>query len=624
MRAFAISWESESCGMRYCLFIGDMYREYSLRIIRYMDEYAIKNGHRVDVFGVCSLPSTNPLHVIGFKSILSLPPVKEYDGIILCYDTLIHEGMAKDLVEHLLNDEDTPPVVCIRAEISGFYNIIPDNRNLMHEVAEYVLSKCKKGDVGFVTGRDDLIDSAERRAGFEDAMHEAGFEVDESKIFHGNYWIDQGPQMADFFIHEDGSLPEAFICSNDYEAIALFDELIKRGYTIPDDTMISGVDNCSDAADHVPSLTTTAIPEEKLVNVAMGVFEKLNNKETPDMYIPVPGKLIPRESTGDPVDRRDVYKILHELKQFETNSMDFMREYVVMSMLFEGALTMDAAIKVALEKFREVGSVKSCYLCRYCENDRSLIGYYQDQGEINVNSVSFPNERLLPEGFEEESLGALVFLPMSYKNEVYGYACLDCDTALDYYINFKIEYLLSQTGQSINRLELYEKLFGISDVISLYIKDPLTGLFNRRGFEKRISEMFGDDGKSTKDLAIVSIDMDLLKYINDNFGHNNGDEAIKELARCVDNALKAGEFVARMGGDEFAAVLVLSDVGRLGQFIRNVRNNIKDVNESKKYPFELSASIGTCGLTTWNELMDCMNKADKAMYLEKKAKKRGR
>ncbi|MBO4578800.1 MAG: GGDEF domain-containing protein [Clostridiales bacterium] len=610
--------------MRYCLFIGDMYREYSLRIIRNLDDYAIKNGHRIDVFGVCSLPSTNPLHVIGFKSILSLAPIHEYDGIILCYDTLSHESMAKDLVEQLLNDEEAPPVVCIRAEISGFFNIIPDNRNLMHEVAEYVLTKCKKDDIGFVTGRDDLIDSSERRAGFEDAMHEKGFTVDESKIFHGDYWIDQGPEMADFFIREDGTLPEAIICSNDYEAIALSDELIKRGFKIPEDVIVSGVDNASDSADHVPSLTTTAIPEDVLVKSAMEVFEKLAGKENPDLYISVPATLIPRESTGDPYERDDVYKVLHELKLFETNSMDFMREFVVMSMLFEGALTMDAVIKVALDKLKEVESVKSCYLCRYCETDRSLIGYYQDRGDNNIDSVSFPNEALLPEGFIADGIGTFIFLPMSYKNEVYGYACLDADTAQDFFINFKIEYLLSQIGQSINRLELYSKLFGISDVISLYIKDPMTGMLNRRGFEKRISEMFGEDGKSLQNLAIVSIDMDLLKYINDNFGHNNGDEAIKEIGRCVDRALKAGEFVARMGGDEFAAVLILSDVGRLGQFIRNVRSNIKEINDSGKYPFELSASIGTCGLTTWNELMDCMNKADKAMYLEKKAKKRNR
>ena len=79
-----------------------------------------------------------------------------------------------------------------------------------------------------------------------------------------------------------------------------------------------------------------------------------------------------------------------------------------------------------------------------------------------------------------------------------------------------------------------------------------------------------------------------------------------------------------MGGDEFVAVLILTDVGRIGQFIRCVRTNLKDINEKKKYPYELSASIGTSELTEWNDLLECMSQADKAMYLEKKAKKKNR
>ena len=66
--------------MKICVFIGDMYRDYSLSIIRNLDEYAKKNGHKVDVFGTCSIPTGNPLHIIGVKSILNLPPIHEYDA----------------------------------------------------------------------------------------------------------------------------------------------------------------------------------------------------------------------------------------------------------------------------------------------------------------------------------------------------------------------------------------------------------------------------------------------------------------------------------------------------------------------------------------------------------------
>ena len=115
--------------------------------------------------------------------------------------------------------------------------------------------------------------------------------------------------------------------------------------------------------------------------------------------------------------------------------------------------------------------------------------------------------------------------------------------------------------------------------------------------------------------------MDGLKHINDTFGHSSGDEAIKAISCCIKAAVNKNEFAARMGGDEFEVVLVLDSPGRVGQFIRTLRKLIKEANSGHDWPYVLSASIGTCELTGWEDLLGCMNKADKAMYLEKKTKK---
>ena len=123
--------------MKICAFIGDMYRDYSSSIIRHIDAYARKKRHRVDIFGNCSIPSTNPLQVIGYTSIFHVPDLHSYDGIIVCLDTIDHTGMGKELIDSLLADPECPPVVCIRAEINGFFNVIPDNRDLMREITGY-------------------------------------------------------------------------------------------------------------------------------------------------------------------------------------------------------------------------------------------------------------------------------------------------------------------------------------------------------------------------------------------------------------------------------------------------------------------------------------------------------
>ena len=338
----------------------------------------------------------------------------------------------------------------------------------------------------------------------------------------------------------------------------------------------------------------------------------------------VPETLILRESTGDLFVERDVFAALCDLKAKVSVTNESGREYVVISDLFEGALTKEDGKKVTLDLFRNIESVKSCYICRYREDNRELVGYFENRGESVIKNFPYPDDKLFPEELEKNRKGMRIHFPLAYKNEVYGYLAMVVDTEVPSFLDFKVEYLLMKVGENMNKFELYEKLFGISDVMSLYIKDPLTGILNRRGFEKRLSEKFDKDGKMKKPLAIVSIDMDNLKAINDTFGHNSGDDAIRELARCINNALKVDEFVARMGGDEFEAVLILNEPGRVGKFIRGVRNNMRTVNQSGNYQFELGASIGTCNMTDWHGVGECMKKADKAMYLEKNAKKKGR
>ena len=388
--------------------------------------------------------------------------------------------------------------------------------------------------------------------------------------------------------------------------------------------MISGVDNAQGAADHIPSITTIEISNAVFVDTAIEVLEDVIAGKKPDLNIYVPGTLILRESTNDLFVERDIFSELLDLTATISINTENMRDYVVIGDLFEGALTKDAGRELTLEQFKTIESMKSCYICRYREENRELVGYFTNRGDNKVCSISYPSDKVFPDGFEDDKRGMRVHFPLAYKNEVYGYLVAVFNTDMPNFINFKVEYLLMQVAANMNKFELYEKLFGISDVMTLYITDPLTETLNRRGFEKKISEKFDKDGKMIKEIAVVSIDMDDLKIINDTYGHNAGDDAIKETAQCIDKSLNKGEFVARMGGDEFEAVLVISEPGRVGKFIRNVRNNIRQVNLSGKYPFELSASIGTCEVQDWHGVAESMKKADKAMYLEKKAKKKGR
>ncbi len=609
----------EDLSMKICAFVGDIYRDYSSAVIKLLQKRAVDHGHTIDIFGNCAVPSENPLHSEGFKSILLLPKLDTYDGIILCSDTLNHAGMRKRLLDNLRSAEHLPPVISLRSAEEGFCNILPDNRQLMYEVARYVISLCGTDDIGFVTGRDDLEDSFERRAGFEKAMHEAGYGINEDLIFHGNYWVDQGKQTADFFIRKDGSLPKAIICSNDYMAWGLIDELILRGYKIPEDVMITGIDNQPTSDTRIPSLTTSEISETALVDTAMNSLEQAVRGGMKDETVLVPGYLIIRESTGGKTDRdvNEAYSLLDTMqKVYYDKALAFLR----LNSDYGEALSYSEAIDITLRYLTDLSLFRRVFLVRRLENDLELIGS-ADESDISIRHDTFPASDLLPDTLDADRSAVRIFLPVFYKNEVYGYCVLELDPATDRFFDEKLEFALMMFGQTLNKLELYQKLGEANNVMELYVKDALTGVYNRRGFENNISPLLKDNDGSKK-IAVASIDMDGLKGINDTFGHSAGDTAIKAMADCISSALREGEFAARMGGDEFEAVLILDDSGRIGHFIRSLRKAIDDANVRIGTAYTLSASIGISEVPDWNSLMDSMDKADEAMYIEKKIKKK--
>lgn len=144
--------------------------------------------------------------------------------------------------------------------------------------------------------------------------------------------------------------------------------------------------------------------------------------------------------------------------------------------------------------------------------------------------------------------------------------------------------------------------------------DELTGLKNRRSFMEDIESIA--EGEITDDLVIVSMDVNALKYANDNFGHSAGDDLLRGAAKCMKEAMDEYGTVYRVGGDEFSAILHSTENG-----MKEIKDNFnKIVSEWKHEKIgSMAVSLGfSCGFESECESISRMIEiADERMYAEK-------
>jgi len=155
----------------------------------------------------------------------------------------------------------------------------------------------------------------------------------------------------------------------------------------------------------------------------------------------------------------------------------------------------------------------------------------------------------------------------------------------------------------------------------------LTGLYNRREFEKIIKKEWRNAIREIEPISLIMIDIDKFKEFNDNYGHLAGDNCLQNISKILQSSLKRPrDFLARYGGEEFVVVLPNTDQDGACHIAESLRKNVEDAHIPHNYSRVsdyLTISIGVSStnepdLLVYEELLD---KADKALY---KAKEMGR
>ncbi len=229
------------------------------------------------------------------------------------------------------------------------------------------------------------------------------------------------------------------------------------------------------------------------------------------------------------------------------------------------------------------------------------------------------NERgsVLP--FRISGEGSLLMLPLSYEKELLGILVFlsPSSNALRPHQIELLKVLGNQASSSLANAKFH------AEIERMALTDGLTGLFNHRNFQERLSAEFKRLQRFPDPFSLLLVDIDYFKKINDLFGHPAGDEVLRNIARAIRETVRNVDVPARYGGEEFAAILL--GTSHEGAF--NLAERLRTAIESRKFNFDgkevsvtVSIGVATAPYDTGDK-EGLVEKADQALY---HAKRNGR
>jgi len=188
----------------------------------------------------------------------------------------------------------------------------------------------------------------------------------------------------------------------------------------------------------------------------------------------------------------------------------------------------------------------------------------------------------------------------------------------DHYYLTTIKPILNAQGEVTYAVciskEITERKRMEQELLFLSNHDILTSLYNRNFFDSEISRL---QLSRLFPIGIVVVDMNNLKATNDRFGHAAGDDLIRKVAEALRNSFRAGDVIARVGGDEFAIILIQTSIEGMQSAVKRLRANIRDFKNDL-----LSISVGMALGEEGSYLPEIMREADDRMYLDKEVYKK--
>ena len=498
----------------------------------------------------------------------------------------------------------------------------------------------------FSANKIQTQEGAERFAAFKNALKKHGLKFHKEWVLDGAFTRSSARAELESKYHSKEDIEyEAIICANDLMGMAVLDYFAELGIKVPSEMKVFGFDNTSHSILSVPTLATVDQSIEEQGRCAAEFAYKLlknKNKEFPHS-VNTKLKAIYRRSCGceDFLEqkKRDVFHAA--LAHYEEvrrigNLFDVIRGTASLRDFadsFKMIVDSSGFSKLVVFALREPVPVmredtftlpdEACLLL-HIDSENDIAEYYEDCEYIDIKKSLFIRDKM------KKSPGCFIFQPVMLGTMQYGYLFCKAERTDFGMNNILLKVITSVIVQAYDYTKTMKQKLLLEKMnkelqmrnIDLNISsktDELTNLLNRRGFMEYGQKLIFFSEEIDTDGIVFFADLDGLKTINDKYGHEYGDKAIKAEAEALRAVFRKMDVIGRLSGDEFGIIASGMDIA----FLDKLREKVDIVNEefTQKYnfPFKLSISLGAVRFTPQNkDLNELLMMADQDLYEQKK------
>ena len=627
---------------KVAVFLNGWNNENTCRFLTGLQEHSEESSADYYIFVSHAIYSCTEIEIKSMCTIFDLPDLTGFDAAILFTPGLNFTDVINQLIIKL--ERSGIPVISIGLRHPGFYYVGINNYTGMRQLCDHLIEIHNVRDITFIAGSRENEDSNTRLQALTDSAMAHGVPFGEENIFYSDCEVSPVTEEFEKRFKSGAKLSDAYICANDQLAETVSYAMTDCGYA-PDSAIITGFDFQQEGQNFYPSIASVDqcydIVGERSAELLYHIFRG----EAVEEELLVDCVFHPGESCGcldsrsDDVHRRTVARGIprhFSMNEFVDQRFQSMEREIVQAADYDD-------MKERLTKlFRSTGLEGDTFYIMMDPHvvDFSLGGIadhpqyqYADLMDTIVakrdgNLISagvIPTAQLLPDADATDSVNHLYFfVPIYFESYVCGYIVMT--DRPDWLREWYFHVCESRFNGALISYCRNMQLTALNTKLSMLMeKDSLTFVKNRTAYDRYVKKL--ESAMASGDFepfAVVCFDLNNLKSVNDELGHEAGDEYIKKFCKLICNTYKHSP-VFRIGGDEFVAIAVHDDYLHRFELLKEMRDHMEalrtDPHKRMIDRISVASGLSDCCEHVGDDYSAIFRRADTRMYENKKVMK---